>query len=76
MGRLNTVQRYEEAETLIRIATSHREVAQRTYCHNSTIDKISWPVSRNQHCAGSAQIWTSNGYKSTSRSTRHVDACT
>ena len=39
MGRLNTVQRYE-AQALIRIGTSQREVARRTNCHHSTIDRL------------------------------------
>ena len=39
MGRLNTVQRYE-AQALIRIGSSHREVARRFNCHHSTIDRL------------------------------------
>ena len=39
-GRLNTVQRYE-ALALVRIGTSHGEVARRFNCHHSTIDRLS-----------------------------------
>ena len=53
MGRLNTARRYE-ALALIRIGTCPREVARRFNCHHSTIGR---PISRNQLCAGSAQIW-------------------